>query len=114
MKTDFDKTKNDTVTADEARIDNIDEKEPVQLNEEELYVETLSKKERKEYEKRKKELRRSQWMSEYWIIIVLAVALLVVVTALVMINQIKEFTSYGMVERIFDDILDAITPIMSF
>lgn len=100
MKTDFDKRKNDTVTADEARIDNIDEKEPVQLNEEELYVETLSKKERKEYEKRKKELRRSQWMSEYWIIIVLAVALLVVVTALVMINQIKEFTSYGMVERV--------------
>lgn len=108
MKTDFDKRKNDTVTADEARIDNIDEKEPVQLNEEELYVETLSKKERKEYEKRKKELRRSQWMSEYWIIIVLAVALLVVVTALVMINQIKEFTSYGMVERLNEAILSAI------
>ncbi len=100
MKPDFDKTKNDTVKADDARIDNIDEKEPIQQNEEELYVETLSKKERKEYEKRKKELRRSQWMSEYWIIIVLAVALLVVVTALIMINQIKEFTSYGMVERL--------------
>lgn len=101
MKTDFDKKENDIVTVDEVDIDNnLDEKKPVRLNEEEVYVESLSKKDLKEYEKRKKELRRSQWMSEYWIIIVLAVALLVVVTALVMINQIKEFTSYGMVERV--------------
>lgn len=105
MKTDFENKENDIVASDEADIDNnLDNKTPIHLNEEEVYVESLSKKDRKEYEKRKKELRRSQWMSEYWIIIVLAVALLVVVTALVMINQIKEFTSYGMVERVFDTV----------
>lgn len=62
---------------------------------EELYVESLSKAERKEYEKKKKALRRSQWVDEYWIIILLAVALLVVICALVISNTIRgiEYTN---------------------
>ena len=61
-------------------------KEPLQKSEEELYVETLSKEERKEYNRRKRALRRSQWLAEYWIIIVLAVAVFVVFCLLMAIN----------------------------
>ena len=61
-------------------------KQPLPKTEEELYVETLTKAERKEYEKRKRALRRSQWIAEYWIIIILAVAVLVLVCVLMAIN----------------------------
>lgn len=63
--------------------------EPLPKTEEELYVESLSKAERKAYEKKKRALRRSQWVDEYWIIILLAVALLVVICALVISNTIR-------------------------
>lgn len=84
------------IAKDENRTESIEKvdgkrkkREPLPKTEEEIYVESLSKKERKNYEKRKKELRRSQWIAEYWLIIVLGVALLVVATVLVIINQVK-------------------------
>lgn len=92
--------------------ENLNENEVVDVNngkkgsapktEEEIYVESLSKKERKLYERKKRELRRSQWMSEYWIIIVLSVALLVVATVLIIINQVRDYYDTGNVKRIID------------
>jgi|GEM_PF-6542271 len=62
-------------------------KEPIQKSEEELYVETLSKEERRAYNRKKRALKRSQWVAEYWIIIILAVAVLVVFCLLMAIKH---------------------------
>ncbi len=69
------------------KIENQEESLP--KSQEELYIESLSKAERRAYEKKKRALRRSQWIDEYWIIILLAVALLVVMCALVISNTIR-------------------------
>lgn len=86
-------------------VDKKKKKEPLPKTEEELYVESLSKKERKLYRKRKNELRRSQWVAEYWIIIILSVALLVVASVLVIINQVRGLSS---TENIFGRIVENI------
>ncbi|MBQ7652869.1 MAG: hypothetical protein IJS93_00655 [Clostridia bacterium] len=81
-------------------------KKEYQKSEEELYVETLSKEERKEYNKRKKALRRAQWVAEYWIIIVLAVAVFVVFCVLMIINYLGLSASSFFTDKAIVDMID--------
>ena len=82
----------ETPAEDSFQEENVDgkkkkgKKKGLPKSEEELYVETLTKEERREYNKRKKALRRAQWVAEYWIIIVLAVAVFVVFCVLMIVN----------------------------